>query len=153
MLFKIDELNRTNFHKYIDNEDNFVLVVKINSGQYVAAYSEGALIPKKNSSKDGLIISLTNQKYFTLCVPNSRATVYDDFYLIFGCAEIRIRLNELKIFSNFGMINVAYNTRGETVNTLLGAGGVREVPMENYEIHKIIFREWSSLFSGIDNIS
>jgi hypothetical protein len=79
------------------------------------------------SSKDAMIISLTNRKVFRLAVANYRAISYDDYYLIFGNSELRLRTQENKVFSNFGINTSYYANRGETVNTLLGEGTTREV--------------------------
>jgi len=37
-----------------------------------------------------------------------RAITYDDFYIIFGNSELRIKAGELLIFSNFGIANGYY---------------------------------------------
>ena len=58
-----------------------------------------------------------------------KAIVYDDFYLIFGNSELRLKSLEKKIFSNFGINNGYYNNRGEKVNVLLGSGELREVEL------------------------
>jgi len=41
--------------------------------------------------------------------------VYDQFYIIFGNAEIRIRTGEDLIFSNFGIANCHYNRRDRKI--------------------------------------
>jgi hypothetical protein len=52
---------------------------------------------------------------------------YDDFFLIFGNSELRLKALDNKVFSNFAINNGYFNPRGEKVNILLGSGGVREV--------------------------
>lgn len=37
---------------------------------------------------------------------------YDPYYIIFGNAEIRIRNNEKKVFSNFGLANGVFENYG-----------------------------------------
>lgn len=82
------------------------------NGTYTAGFSEGKFDSKEPSKKDGIIISLTNEKYFTLVKPNTRAITYDDFYIIFGNSELRLKCLENRLFSNFGISNGYYNSRG-----------------------------------------
>lgn len=49
-----------------------------------------------------------------------RPITYDDYYLIFGNSEIRLRSQEKIIFSNFGISNGYYASRGKNVSILLG---------------------------------
>lgn len=65
--------------------------------------------------------------------------VYDNYFFILGNAEIRIRHGEKKMFSNFGVQNGYFMSKGETVNGLLGEGKKNEVAIENYEIHEVFF--------------
>lgn len=57
----------------------------------MAGYSEGAFAPKMVSDKDALLLSLNNQKTFRLGENNRRAITYDEYYLIFGNSELRLR--------------------------------------------------------------
>jgi len=91
LIYSFDPLNSNNIHKYVDKKAHIVLVVKLVSGFYLAAYYEGALKPKHVSDKEGLIISLTNQQYFTTVERNKKATVYDEYYIIFGNSELRLK--------------------------------------------------------------
>jgi hypothetical protein len=77
-------LNKTNFHRYIDNIPNIVVLIKTVTGWVVSGYSEGSFYPKMNSTKNGLIISITGREYFGLKIANKRAIAFDDFFLIFG---------------------------------------------------------------------
>ena len=54
-----------------------------------------------------------------------KSVTYDDYFMIFGNSEIRIKSQECKIFSNFGTSNGYYFAQGETVNILLGQGTLR----------------------------
>jgi len=61
------------------------------------------------SDKDGLIFSLTNRKVFKLkenC--SKRAIAYDDFFLIIGNSEVRLKSQDKKVFSNFAISNGYY---------------------------------------------
>lgn len=65
--------------------------------------------------------------------------VYDEYYLIYGNSEIRLKSGESKIFSNFGINNAYFNNRGDKVNMMLGQGKINEVEIENYEVHEVKF--------------
>ena len=90
MIYRYDKLNKINFHQYIDNISNILLILKTVDGLFIAGYSEGPF-HKKTSDKDGIIFSLTNRKIFTLVERNKRAITYDEYYLIFGNSEIRLK--------------------------------------------------------------
>ena len=46
---------------------------------------------------------------------NSKALTYDEYYIIYGNSEIRIKSLETKVFSNFGVKNGFYDSRGHGV--------------------------------------
>ena len=71
---------------------------------------------------------------FELLKANHKAIAYDDFFLIFGNSELRIKTGEKNVFSNFAISNGYYNCQGEKVATLLGAGTEREIEFLNYEM-------------------
>jgi len=57
--------------------------------------------------KDGIIMAIQDEEcYFVK--QGMRAITYDDFYIIFGNSELRIKAGELLIFSNFGIANGYY---------------------------------------------
>jgi hypothetical protein len=78
---------------------------------FLAGYTEGPIL-RRSSDRDGLILSLTNRKYFTLLEHNRRAITYDEYYIIFGNSEIRLKSLENRVFSNFGISNGYYNSKG-----------------------------------------
>lgn len=91
LIYKYDALNKVNFHKYIDNKSQIVVIVKLKNGKIVGAWSEGSFQPKMVSDKDGLIFSLTHRKAFEPIERNRRAIAYDDYFLIFGNSELRLK--------------------------------------------------------------
>ena len=95
----------------------------------MGGWTEGSFYPKMISEKDGLIISISSKSFFELREKNRRAIAYDDFFLIIGNSEIRLKTQDKKLFSNFGVSNSFYNNRGEKVDTLLGSGTTREVEL------------------------
>lgn len=84
LLYRYDPLNKVGVHKYIDNFPNFVMLLKLQNGWICGGFSEGSLIPKAVSDKNGLIFSLSAQQNFELKTKNKKAICYDDFFIIFG---------------------------------------------------------------------
>lgn len=66
LLYKLDPLNKNNFHQYIDNKDNLFVLVKLVNGSIVAAFSQNKIYPKMVPDKDGLLISVSNKEVFEL---------------------------------------------------------------------------------------
>jgi hypothetical protein len=62
----------------------------------------------------GILVSMTNRFAYS-CRATKRAIAYDDFFLIFGNSELRIRSGETVLFSNFGIANGYYENRGDRV--------------------------------------
>ena len=100
----------------------------------------------------GLLISLGNNESYELYTGVSsmtnkyertprlmRGMTYDDFFILFGNAELRIRANEKTVFSNFGISNGYFNNKGRKVQDLLGDGENRELEFKSYEIYQIFF--------------
>ena len=114
-------------------------MIKLANGYVLGAWTQGSYHPKMVSDKDGLIFSLTNKKVFELRELNKRAIAYDDFFLIVGNSEIRLKSQDKKLFSNFAISNGYYNNRGEKVDYLLGSGTLREVDMETFEVFQLKF--------------
>ena len=119
MVYHLDLLNKTDFHKYIDNKPHLLIIIKLPT-HFIAAYTEDAFIPKTQSSKDGMLINITSKKVYYLNIANKKAITYDEFYLIFGNSEIRIKAQENKIFSNFGINSSYYNAKGDKRVDYLG---------------------------------
>ncbi len=52
--------------------------------------------------------------------------VYDEFFLIFGNSELRLRNGTKDVFSNFGVSNAFYDNRGHKISNFLNDGNNRE---------------------------
>ena len=50
---------------------------------------------------------------------------YDQFYIIYGNAEIRIKTGQKTIFSNFAVNNGYYDAKGHKINDFLNDGDKR----------------------------
>jgi hypothetical protein len=57
---------------------------------------------------------------FKLVEKDSKAILYDEYYMIFGNSEIRIKTGSNKLYSNFGIYNCYYESKGYKVDYLLG---------------------------------
>ena len=66
-----------------------------------------------------------------------RAITYDDYYLIFGNSELRVKTLEWRVFSNFGIMNSFYDCRGHRVDALLGEAKEREVGIASLEVYAL----------------
>jgi hypothetical protein len=132
MLYQYDPLNKVNFHKYIDYHSHIVLLIKLKTGWTCGGYSEGAFIPRQHSNKSGLIFSLTTRECFSLKQANKKAITYDEFYIIFGNSELRIKSQENKLFSNFALNSSYYDPKSAKIDVITGEEGVREVEMEHF---------------------
>jgi hypothetical protein len=104
LLCRLDPLNKINFHKYLDRHPNILAIAELRNGLIVAGFSSDPFIPNTRGTK-GLILSITNEKVFKLKPNNKQATIYDEFFLIFGNSELRFKTGEGKLFSNLGVNN------------------------------------------------
>lgn len=82
----MDRLNQANFHKYVDGKANILLIVKINTERYIAAFSNSPFIKyPKYYGESSLLFSIFNERRKTYPLkPQGKAYIYDDYYIIFG---------------------------------------------------------------------
>lgn len=68
MICRMDLQNKNNLHNYIDDTPNIVLIVKMQNGQIILAYSEPAFIKKMGNInyRPGMMLGLRNRKVFTV---------------------------------------------------------------------------------------
>lgn len=140
LVYRFDPENKVNLHRYIDEKEQLVVVLKLSSFKYIAAYAEGFFKPKTPSRGEGMLVSLSNRECYYLSEKSRKATVYDDYFLIFGNSEVRIKTQEKKLFSNFGLNSNYYKNRGHGAVELLGTENKdkREVEFEEMEIFQLI---------------
>lgn len=126
LLYKFDPLNSTNVHNYIDSKQNLLCVIKT-SRVILAAFYPGALV-KNNQHlvEGGLLISVTNNKSYTLFNRrNNKGMSYDDYNVIFGNSEPRLRNGSQELVCNFNVNGSYFDSSGDTVNDLLREGNNR----------------------------
>jgi hypothetical protein len=90
LLCRLDPLNKINFHKYLDRHPNILALAQLRNGLIVAGFSSDPFIPQTRGT-NGLIISVTNEVVFNLKSNSKQATIYDEFFLIFGNSELRFK--------------------------------------------------------------
>ena len=106
------------------------MIVQTQNALFAAFYS--GVLQDKTMIEESLIISLDNKKEYRLNnfrnYPNKdpkdqrviKGMIYDKYYIIFGNAEIRIKVGENKVFSNFGISNSFFNHKNDKIFDLLG---------------------------------
>jgi len=72
---------------------------------------------------------------------NIQGMIYDNFSVIYGNAEMKIKTGSKKIISNFGTSNAFYNSRGHKVDVFLNEGDKNEVKFEYMEFYQVIFEK------------
>ena len=90
LIYKYDTMNRVNFHKYIDDHKHIVLVIKTLYGKVIAGYSEQCFNSNGTKKGNAYLMALWNKKIYHI-LKDKKGITYDDYFLIFGNSEIRIR--------------------------------------------------------------
>jgi hypothetical protein len=125
-------------------------LVKIWNGQIIAGYSKPAFIPRSNTEfQEGHMFALRNKKVFKTKKEATnkynqtkpRPITYDEFFLIWGNSDIRIKSGTNELFSSYGTANASYEEVGneEPVIDDLFQIPDRETPLADYELFVIEF--------------
>lgn len=133
LLYKFDT-EKNNIHKYIDNHKRLLCVIKTVNKDIVAGYYPGELKKNVDLDEGGLIIALSKDKVFRLQEKKVnparifRGMVYDDFYVNFGNAELRIKTGKRELFSNLGNSLGYYDAQAQECkyDILIGEGKKHE---------------------------
>jgi len=67
------------------------------------------------------LYSLTLREKYEPKSANQALVSYDDFFIIFGNSEVRIKSFETKVFSNFGANSGVFATYGKKFVNFLGS--------------------------------
>lgn len=71
--------------------------------------------------------------------PQSKLTFYDNYFILFGNSELKIKINDLKIDSNLGIVHRYFKTGGhKNPNVLFGIED-RSFLMDCYEVFEVEF--------------
>ena len=140
-LYKMDLENMNNFHAYFDQISHIVLVAKMDNGQIIAAYTQPPFQKQLNVDyKPGLMFGVKNQRVFTLKMhptnkfnkTNPRPITYDEYYIIWGNSDIRIKFGTTELYSGYGTSNCSFEERGNPNQ------GVADFFMQNDRDAKLI---------------
>jgi hypothetical protein len=126
--------------------------VKIWNGQIIAGYSKPAFVPKTNTEfQEGYMFALRNKKLFKTKKEATnkynqtkpRPITYDEFFLIWGNSDIRIKSGTNELFSSYGTANASYEEVGNEnpiIDDLFQIAD-RETPLADYELFAIEFEK------------
>ena len=119
-LFFLCRFNKNKFHSYIEGYPHLVVIVRLTKERVIAGYLNMPFLKGPNYHGDqALLMMPTEQNLFHL-KEGHKAFTYDDYYLIIGNSELRIKTNDKKIFSNFGILNSFFENQGKKADYFLG---------------------------------
>lgn len=75
-------------------------------------------------------MALWSKKIYHI-IKDKRVITFDDYYIIFGNSQIRIKSSESKMFSNFGTGNAYFNSQGDKIEQFVGDND-REIDILGY---------------------
>ena len=90
----------------------------------------------------GFLGSITKEKVFYLKknVPQAKLTQYNPYYIIFGNAQLRIKLNKEVVESNLGIVARYFDTGSiKNPEILLGSEN-NEAALDCYEVFQVIYQ-------------
>lgn len=64
---------------------------------------------------------------------------FDEYFLVVGNSEIRLRFGDKIMYSNFAISNAFFETNGANVNALLMNDNNREADLISYECYEVVF--------------
>ncbi len=91
------------------------------NGQIISGYSEPPFKPQTNVDyKPGMMFGFNNRKVFTVKKQPTtkhnktcpKPITYDEYYIIWGDQDIRIKLGCKELFSNYSAMNCSYEDSG-----------------------------------------
>jgi hypothetical protein len=114
-------------HKYIDGHRGLLCLASLKNGWVVGGFYSGALVKGGDLLEKGLIFNLTCNEVFRLKEKSSasdnkkyRGMTYDDYYVIFGNAELRFKTGLTEVLSNLGVNSGYYDSQGNRHQILFG---------------------------------
>ena len=137
LLYKFDPFNKANFHQYIDKHRHIVFIFKTIYGKIGAAYSEHCFDPSGTKKGNALLLSLWNKKVFNI-LKHAKGVTYDEYHMIFGNSELKIKSLETKLFCNLGSEYGYFMSRGAKVQDFTGEKS-SEVDLLGYEVYSLMF--------------
>ncbi len=122
LLYKFDPLNKTSFHHYVDGKHSILIAMRAVNGLIMGGYSHTPIEKGRTDKHEkAMLFELTRKKkYMTKKEVKSSVVPFDDFYIIFGNSEIRIKGNETKLYSNFGASTGIFEVGNDKVEDFFG---------------------------------
>lgn len=147
-LYRLDKKNNNSIHDYVDGKPQIALVVRMTNGQILAAYSDPEFKPQsKIDYRFGMMFAFTNRKVFTLKnQPSNKANksipkpiTYDQYYIIWGNSEIRIKSGTNELYSNYSTGNCFYEEPGNDHPSVrdLFLSDERDNFLTDYELYQV----------------
>lgn len=116
LLFASKQPKSKNFHEFIDNKPNILLLVLLKNGTIIGGFSQEQFRPRC-SGQNGFIFNVSQLEAYQR---QQRSTIsYDDYYLIFGNSEICIKVNDMHMLSNFGIQARHFDSKNRDVSFFL----------------------------------
>lgn len=149
-LFSYPLMSAVNPHQILDDVvPNYIIIIKMKSknekGQnyLMALYSERPLSNNTGTNNGlGFISSVTNRATFFLrngTASNPRVTEYNQFFIIFGNAEVRFRLDSRNMEFNIGHLYKSFDTKEHKTPMIFTGSEDVMAEMEGYEIYQLLF--------------
>ena len=117
LLYRFDSQNSSDFHKYIDNVDNILVVVETKN-TIIGGYYAGSIGEKEPSGKASFLFSVKEKDFFP-CISPKNAVTYDKNSIIFGNSELKITPEKKHIFTNFAFSTSYFDKRNKTLTRFL----------------------------------
>lgn len=116
-------------------------MVKLANGYVIGGFTEYAIDKARIEKPGSGFIFNCNLKKTYYVKNDARLPVvsYDDYFCLFGNAEIRLKSQEAKIFSNFGIAASTFDTGRESRTKFLNIenSNDNELDLESYEFYQI----------------
>lgn len=82
LLYKHQKFQQSNFHEYIDNKSNFLILIRLINNNVIGGFCPYPLA-KNQKPNAGFLFNLTSNSLYPLKEGKS-CYIYDDFYLSMG---------------------------------------------------------------------
>ena len=88
MIYAQDVKNPINFHEYVDGVPFVLVLLKLDNGEIIGAYSEKPMDKedKGDLENNGLLFNIDRSKYYKILEDKkiARAFMYDEHYFVIG---------------------------------------------------------------------
>ena len=139
LLYSYPKMKKMSFHEEVDNQNHYVLLIRLQNGMLIGAYSQQGLTKDQTNTGNGFICSISNETVFHLKKHSkARLTQYNEYFIIFGNAQLRIKLGEDYVESNLGISNKFFDTGNLKNPQILFNCAEKQVGLLSYEIFTVV---------------